>query len=468
MIGFVRDSVVKLQSFMTSCDVGAMSAIHLILFDKEQHQLDTIHVNCQSKHSVESVASLINDKLTKSMSRSGGVCRGTLWMVVVFLLVSLWMTACQSLSIPGQTSIVTGANGYVGRAIVHELLQSSNNENEKVYCLVRPHKVAIEQDYWNQQQDLCRCPQVLPYDMLDGGATLQEALEMAMTEKVNGDSPKTNVCVYHVASVFGPTEDHRQTALDNVQGTVDLVTTLGKLQQKSSSSSSLNVQLVVTSSMAAVRASGQVPANGQYYTKDDWNTESELGKNWGESYQWSKMESEKQAIALARDYQIPMISLCPSFVFGPPSSTVPSSDSYSLTLVGQWARGESPVQSRLYVDVRDVATAHVAAGRRLLGDPSTSNDITTDRYILSTEARVPSQEIAAWIADACRDTNLADPDAIHYDADFQGGAIPIGEREVDALERLEQDLGVTLRPVKETIVDMTKLLLKQKEPQSQE
>ena len=143
-----------------------------------------------------------------------------------------------------------------------------------------------------------------------------------------------------------------------------------------------------------------------------------------------------------------MVSLCPSFVFGPPLEETgdqkKKSKSFSIELVGQWVRGESPVQSRLFVDVRDVARAHVACAAYTGPE---------DRFLVTHERRIPSQEIAECIQSV---SNV--PDKVHYDADFQGGAIAIGEKEVDAVERLKNELGIELRPVKDTIIDMARQL----------
>lgn len=344
------------------------------------------------------------------------------------------------------TSVVTGANGYVGRAIVHSLLEEEADVDCQgdIVCLVRAQRVADEQAYWKAHQSSKTTPstiiRVLPYDMLDAGKSLRDALKSTAEGSTR--------CIYHVASVFGPTEDHKQTALDNVQGTEDLVNTLVDIE---------NCKLVLTSSMAAVRGAGQQPINDKYYTHEDWNTDSVLGANWGASYQWSKAESERRAWELCKQYNIPMVSICPSFVFGPPATYavdgLGSSGSFSLTLVNQWIQGESPVQSRLFVDIRDVSKAHVAAGTRAAA--------IGKRFIVSTEARVPSQEIASWLKDACKKSSgAAEADKIHFDGDYVGGFIPIGQLEVKCSERLQSELGVTLRPVQETMTDMTNVLLK--------
>jgi len=281
---------------------------------------------------------------------------------------------------------------------------------------------------------------------LDGGKSFSDALAAALQCGSNDDNKEDlDICVYHIASVFGPSEDHIQTAHDNVKGTKDLVEAMGKV-------SGLNCcRLVFTSSMAAVRGSGQIPQNEKYYTYEDWNTKSKLqDNNWGSSYQWSKAESERVAWEIAKEKNVPMAAICPSFVFGPPTASDLSS-SFSITLVGQWVRGESTVQSRLFVDVRDVAKAHVAAAIR--------PQAVGERIIVSTEARIPSQEMAEILKDVCAETGLSDPEKVTFDNEFKGGAIPIGSQEVETKGRLNDLLDITLTPVDETIRDMGRTLL---------
>jgi nucleoside-diphosphate-sugar epimerase len=357
---------------------------------------------------------------------------GVKFLLPFLALTAELFTATNALvtSSPQRVSIVTGANGYVGREIVHTLLKEP--DQQQVLCLVRPARISEEQDYWKASLRV----KVLPYDMLDDGCTLEHALDCAFEGNPN------ECCVYHVASVFGPTEDHKATALHNVKGTEQVVNSIAKYK---------NCKLVLTSSMAAVRGTGQEPLNGKTYTYRDWNTLSKLGDNWGASYQWSKAESERRAWDLAKALDVPMVALCPSFVFGPPSDGM-DSNSYSITLVSQWVRGESPVQSRLCVDIRDVAKAHVASG--------TLPSAIGNRYIVSSESRIPSQDAAEALRKVAQETGLGDPDKITFDADFSGGAIPIGEPEVEAVDRLRNDLGgLELRPVEETMADMGRALL---------
>lgn len=76
------------------------------------------------------------------------------------------------------------------------------------------------------------------------------------------------------------------------------------------------------------------------------------------------------------------------------------------------------------------------------------------RFLVTTEARVSSEDTAENV---CRETQLGNANAIHFDSQFQGGAIPIGQKEVESVERLEKYLGLTLRSVEETYVKLGSL-----------
>lgn len=334
--------------------------------------------------------------------------------------------------------IITGASGYLGREIVNSILTDEEimNTDTEIVCLVRKNRVESEQTYWRSKE----CIKVMAYDMLDGGKTVEEAL-VSLSSSQSGEE---ECCIYHVASIFSPTEDHEKMALDNVKGAVDLMNVVAKFP-------TINTRVVLTSSMAGVRGTGQTPLNGLHYTEKDWNTVSRLGANWGSSYQWSKVESEQKAWDIAKKNGVKFTSLCPSFIFGPPLSAE-ASQSFSISTVSKWMNGESPVQSRLCVDVRDVAKAHVLAGTR----PGTIGE----RIIVSTESRLPSIEMADELKKMAAQLGIGKPEKIYADVNFDGGAIKIGCKEVDCAVRMEELLdGFTVRPVEETMRDMAKALL---------
>lgn len=388
-------------------------------------------------------------------------------------------------------SVITGGNGFLGKAILNEIVSSSNNVQQQqiIYSLVRSHKVNTEKEFLQSVYDdfdddsstsSKGCSfNVFPYDMLDEGKSIKDCLvhinDNYCTKE--DDDTQTDIVIYHTASVFGPTENHTQTALDNVKGTEDLLySTISTYDEKTENKK--NIHVIFTSSMAAVRATNQTPKNGKFYTEQDWNTESKLGVNWGSSYQWSKMKSEQRAWEIVNDYnnsnkqknKINFVSICPSFIFGPLSTAEQkqqkqqqqsSSTSYSIDLVTQWSYGKSEVQSRLCVDVRDVAKAHVLAATLPKEEDDGGNE--GKRYIVSSETRIPSIEIARAIQkihdEEYSESSSSNSDVvITADTEFDGGFIKIGEKEVECIERLKKDLGLDIskRPLTETFEDMAR------------
>jgi len=372
---------------------------------------------------------------------------------VLLLLVMVGSVVALTARPTRTVSIVTGANGYLGRQIVQSLIQSIPKQqkdetpnNDLILCLVRQRRVTEESQYWQSE---CAV-NIMPYDMLDDGETLTNAMEFAYSSNNNNDDLTTVVdcCIYHVASIFTVTEDHTQMALDTVKGAERVLTTVANFSFRKPKTSPPRV--VLTSSMAAVRGSGQTPLNGKWYTHEDWNTVSKLGQNWGSSYQWSKAESEKRCWELAEKHDIPFVALCPSFIFGPP---LLSSNSHSLSLVKSWILGESSVQSRLCVDVRDVAQAHVLAG--------TLRNVVGKRIILSRQVRVPSEQMANELKKIATEVGgVVDATNIYPDTTFTGGAVQIGEKEVECYERVKRYLdGLEFRATETTLADMARTLL---------
>jgi nucleoside-diphosphate-sugar epimerase len=151
-------------------------------------------------------------------------------------------------------SVVTGASGFVGWHVAYSLLRQHDLDDDDgdggrhedvpyertIVCLVRPEKVLHEKSYWNahvtDMRQLSRdkvCVKVMPYDMLDGGLTLNDDLEASIKEN-DSSSPSSSrpICIYHVASVFGPTPDPIRTAKDNVRSVEDVVRTIDEFHRR--------------------------------------------------------------------------------------------------------------------------------------------------------------------------------------------------------------------------------------------
>ena len=256
--------------------------------------------------------------------------------------------------------------------------------------------------------------------------------------------------VIHAASVFRRVGDMES---ELVTPNIELA------EQMVCACAAANARLVLTSSMAAVRGTGQQPTpyldNGKLvcpsaYTTHDWNTVSKRDGPGFEPYQWSKLQSERRAWELAKEVGLEMVSLCPSMIFGPPRQGRTCA-AFSVNMVRAWLDGSAPVQSRLVVDVRDAAAAHVNA--------ATLPHAAGKRFIASCEARVPAAKLAAALRARLTAAGRHDAAArITADVSFDGGAIPIGEREVDAAEGMAM-LDVSCRPSEETLADMAEALL---------
>jgi nucleoside-diphosphate-sugar epimerase len=136
-----------------------------------------------------------------------------------------------------------------------------------------------------------------------------------------------------------------------------------------------------------------------------------------------------------------------SLIFGPLRCSA-QLGSQSVKLVAAWVRGERPVESRLSVDVRDVATAHLAAGIKL------ERGGEGGRYLLTSERRTPSAELRDILVAAGGSANMT------ADVTFRGGLVELGEKEVHAQDELKEGLGVVLRGTEETMRDMVASLNK--------
>ena len=317
---------------------------------------------------------------------------------------------------------VTGANGYLGCEVAWQAVAQGHTVRAVVRSGSQPHH-------------LPEC-EVMRVDDLTDAVSAREAADGVDA-------------VIHTASVFQRCDDMEE---ELVKPNIALA------EQMICACAASGARLVLTSSMAAVRGAKQPPAFGDCYCADDWNTVSRRDGPGFEPYQYSKAESERRAWQIGRQVGAEMVSLCPSMIFGPPRD--PACKALSVAMVRKWVDGEAPVESRLVVDVRDAAQAHLAA--------ATLPDAAGRRYVVSCEARVPAADLAAAIRHRLRAAGDAAGDAagaaraarVHTDDGWDGGAVPVGAREVAAEDVLWRELGVRCRSTEETLADMAAVLVK--------
>lgn len=208
-------------------------------------------------------------------------------------------------------------------------------------------------------------------------------------------------------------------------------------------------RVVVTSSLAAVTDQ----PDGRVLTEADWNEASTLTRN---PYYYSKTLAERAAHAFVEANPIEVVVVNPGPVFGP--SLVPSLNETNRILTGL-ADGTFPAVLALQylaVDVRDVAAAHRlametpgASGRYLCAVGVRTLRELRDQMATLGVSKVPRMSL---------DRGVGIPIS-KLVARFQPAAIRQylltnlgGEFRIDN-SRIREELGMTFRPIDDTIAD---------------
>lgn len=243
--------------------------------------------------------------------------------------------------------------------------------------------------------------------------------------------------VIHSASPFHfRSTDHKKEMLEPaINGTVGI---LKAIKQHAPSVK----KVVITSSIAAVMNPFSAPAK---YTAEDWNpvTEEQALSNSGLAYLGSKTFAERSAWEFI-EKELPSVGLTtinPPAVLGPvlhhleSLADINTSNAAIADLMqGKWKNGAPPTFTKPWVDVRDVASAHVnaleipeAAGRRFL---------LNGGYVTNAD----------YVAIAKKNPLLKDklPETVDKEE--------ITDSEVDT-EPAEKILGIKFRSLEESVTD---------------
>jgi nucleoside-diphosphate-sugar epimerase len=281
-------------------------------------------------------------------------------------------------------------------------------------------------------------------------------LELVTADLLSDDGweEATRGCQYvlHVASPTSAPKDENEVIKPARDGTLRVL--------KAATNTGAQ-RVVLTSSMAAV-ASGHDPT-GRVFTEDDWaNIDGKI-----DAYGKSKALAERAAWNFIN--QLPagqgpeLVSINPSYVLGP---QLDEDGSISLEIVGKLMRREVPGCARLgfsLVDVRDVATAHLAgmtapqaAGKRFL--------CSAEFYWFQDIALVLQKHLAGR---GYRIPTRALPDILvrlfaFTDEEIRRLVPSLGLRFEASSERLRSTLEWQPRPVPETIIDTAESLIEWK------
>lgn len=208
-------------------------------------------------------------------------------------------------------------------------------------------------------------------------------------------------------------------------------------------------RVVITSSFAAITSPDEHP---EVYSEQQWNpvTYEEGIEDRAKTYRASKKLAEQAAWSFVKEEKpgFSLATLCPPYVFGPPihapesQAALNTSNLYFAMLMnGGWKEKLPPTGTWLWVDVRDIALAHVkaievpeAGGKRFL--------ITADHFAMKDVAEVAKKNFPEY-ADKLPTELISDMPSPVYGFDNS---------------RSKEVLQLEYRPLEACVVDTLKFL----------
>jgi len=328
-----------------------------------------------------------------------------------------------------QTILLTGASGFVGTHVLKAFLESGYNVKATVRSDEKAKNVAA----------------IFPEH--------KEQLSFAIVEDIVADNAfdeavKDVSGVVHTASPFHTQpKDNKKDLLDPaMKGTENIVSAIKKNAPQVK-------RLVVTSSFAAMIDIPKGNREGYTYTESDWNpvtykeaTESETGsvvycasKTFAEKVAYDFVKNEKPNFTVA--------TICPPMIYGPAVQHIESLEHLNTSSadIYRFMNGSTktpPANSFwAWVDVRDVATAHVrayehaAGGRFFVTGGAYSYSEVVD--ILHKVPEVNKEKLTA------QDKDFKEPS--HYSVDNS---------------KAKNELGINFITLEKSITDAAKELVK--------
>jgi len=280
--------------------------------------------------------------------------------------------------------MVTGGTGYVGSWIVKKLLEAGYTVRMTVRDKNRTSKYAVLQQIADRSTGTLEFweADLLVPGSFDAAATGSDA-------------------VMHVASPFmikvkDPQKEFVDPALEGTRNVLFAATKSGTVRK-----------VVLTSSVAAIHGDNADMAEQglAMFNEASFNTTSSLNHS---PYSYSKVLAEKEAWSIAEAQNAwKLVVVNPSLVLGPPLMADSSSGSFTIMqdiLRGTYKFGAPNIRFG-YVDVRDVAEAHLLAlerddahGRYLLAE-RTSGIIDITQMIRSAfgdKYKMPKGLVPKW------------------------------------------------------------------------
>ncbi|ORU92697.1 MAG: epimerase [Cycloclasticus sp. symbiont of Bathymodiolus heckerae] len=329
-----------------------------------------------------------------------------------------------------QPICVTGGSGFIASHVIRELLA----HGYRVRATVRGSIGHGQYGYLTALPGADQCLELVQAELLDDGA---------FDSIIAG-------CEYviHMASPY--LLDAKNVQHDLIDPAIN-----GTLNVLNACKRSGSVKKVVlTSSVAALF---DEPISGHTYNEDDWNTTSSLSRN---PYYYAKTMAERAAwdFIEKESSSFKLVTINPAVVIGP--SIVPSLNT-SNKIFSDVLSGVYPFIMNMswgFVDVRDIAKAHVLA---MESDDANGRYVCTSEVLSMQQAvnillengyshyKAPSLKLSGFIGDALVKV-LVSAQAKGVRSFIR---LHVGRDVAYDNSKVCQQLGISFRPVKQSILE---------------
>lgn len=233
----------------------------------------------------------------------------------------------------GKTVCVTGASGFIASWLVKLLLEQGYTVKATVRNPNDPKKSGHLLGLNGAKEKL----HLFEADLLDEGS---------FDSVVDGCEG-----VFHTASpVILTTSDPKAELIDPaVKGTFNVLKSCAKVASIK--------RVVVTSSMASVSFNGK-PLTADDMVDETWFSDPTYCENSKLWYMLSKTLAEEAAWTFAKENGIDLVTIHPGFVAGP---ILQPTLNFTSEIILNLIKGKANLPSIRFVDVRDVAYAHIQA-----------------------------------------------------------------------------------------------------------